>query len=133
MKNVYIVDDDRDIVDAISIVLKSAGYNVGFQNNEENLVENVISFQPDIIILDVIFPENDTAGFEMSRLLKGNDKTKRIPIMMLSAVNEKGMYGFTFSNKDRDESYLPVEEFIEKPIQPEDLLKKVAKIIKSKK
>jgi len=132
MKNVYIVDDDRDIVDAISIVLKSAGYNVGFQNDEENLIENVVSFQPDIIILDVIFPENDNAGFEMSRQLKNDDRTKHIPILMLSAVNEKGMYGFTFSNKDRDDSFLPVEEFVEKPILPDILLKKVAKMINSK-
>jgi hypothetical protein len=51
---------------------------------------------------------------------------------MLSAINEKGMYGFTFSNRDKDESYLPVEEFVEKPIQPEELLRKVAKIIKSR-
>ena len=129
MKNVYIVDDDRDIVDAMSIVLKSAGYNVGFQNDELNLVKNVISFNPDIIILDVIFPENPNAGFEMSRLLKNNKKTKNIPIMMLSAVNEKGLYGFTFSNKDRDESFLPVEEFVEKPIMPDELLKKVAIIL----
>src|SRR4030042_5050965 len=132
MKSVYIVDDDRDIVDAISIVLKSAGYRVGFQNDEENLEENLISFQPDIVILDVIFPENNDAGFEMARLMKANDQTKNIPIMMLSAINEKGMYGFTFSNRDKDESYLPVEEFVEKPIQPEELLRKVAKIIKSR-
>jgi CheY-like chemotaxis protein len=132
MKSVYIVDDDRNIVDAISIVLKSAGYRIGFQNDEENLVDNVISFQPDLIILDVIFPENDHAGFDMSRLLKDNNRTKHIPIMMLSAVNEKGMYGFTFSNRDRDEAYLPVEEFVEKPIAPDDLLKKVSKILKSK-
>jgi two-component system, OmpR family, alkaline phosphatase synthesis response regulator PhoP len=128
MKSVYIVDDDRDIVDSISIVLKSAGYRVGFQNNEEDLLDNVISFKPDVIILDVIFPENNNAGFDMSRLLKSNDKTKNIPILMLSAVNEKGEYGFTFSNDDKDNAFLPVEEFVEKPIPPNELLKKVAKI-----
>lgn len=131
MKKVYIVDDDRNIVDSISIVLTSAGYKVEFQNDEENLIDNVVAFQPDIIILDVIFPENDTAGFDMSRQLKGNDNTKHIPIMMLSAVNEKGAYGFTFSNRDKDDSFLPVEEFVEKPIDPDELLKKVAKIIES--
>ncbi len=130
MKKVYIVDDDKDIVDSISIVLKSAGYEVKFQNNEENLIENVISFNPNIIILDVIFPENDTAGFEMSRKLKSDNRTKNIPILMLSAVNEKGIAGFTFSNRDRDESFLPVEEFVEKPIHPDELLDKVAKMIK---
>jgi CheY-like chemotaxis protein len=132
MKKVYIVDDDRNIVDAISIVLKNAGYNVGFQNDEENLIKNIAAFNPDVIILDVIFPENDNAGFEMARLLKGDDKTKNIPIMMLSAVNEKGMYAFSFSNRDKDSSFMPVEEFVEKPIQPDELLKKLDKILKSK-
>jgi CheY-like chemotaxis protein len=131
MKRVYIVDDDRDIVDAISIVLKSAGYEIGFQNDEDNLVENVVAFRPDIIIMDVIFPENESAGFEMSRELKGNEGTRHIPILMLSAVNEKGMAGFAFSNKDRDESFMPVEEFIEKPIRPDELLKKIAEVLKS--
>ena len=131
MKSVYIVDDDRDIVDSMSIVLKSAGYKVGFQNDEDKLVENVLAFNPDIIILDVIFPENDSAGFEMSRQLKGNAKTSSIPILMLSAVNEKGVAGFTFSNRDRDDSFLPVDEFVEKPIHPEELLKKVARMIET--
>ena len=127
MKSVYIVDDDRNIVDAISIILTSAGYRVGFQNDEENLINNVVAFKPDIIIMDVIFPENDTAGFDMSRQLKGNDSTKHIPIMMLSAVNEKGKSGFAFSNRDKDNSFLPVEEFVEKPIDPAELLKKIKK------
>jgi len=131
MKSVYIVDDDRNIVDAISIILTSAGYRVGFQNDEENLINNVVAFKPDIIIMDVIFPENDTAGFDMSRQLKGNDSTKHIPIMMLSAVNEKGKSGFAFSNRDKDNSFLPVEEFVEKPIDPAELLKKIKKIIES--
>jgi CheY-like chemotaxis protein len=133
MKSVYIVDDDRDIVDSISIVLKSAGYKVGFQNDEEKLIDNVVSFKPDVIILDVIFPENNSAGFDMSRLLKSNEKTKSIPILMLSAVNEKGGYGFTFSNNDRDDAFLPVEEFVEKPIAPNELLKKVAEMTGSRK
>lgn len=133
MKSIYIVDDDQDIVDAITIVLKSAGYRVGFQNEEQNLIENIVSFRPDLIILDVIFPENNTAGFEMSRLIKADEKTKHIPILMLSAVNEKGRSGFTFSNRDRDEAFLPVEEFVEKPIQPDELLKKVVAMTKSAK
>ncbi len=133
MKRIYIVDDDQDIVDALTIVLKSAGYIVGFQNDEQNIVENIGSFKPDLIILDVIFPENNTAGFEMSRMIKADEKIKRIPILMLSAVNEKARSGFTFSNRDRDEAFLPVEEFVEKPIRPDELLKKVDAMTKSAK
>ncbi|MDP8299814.1 MAG: response regulator [Candidatus Tantalella remota] len=128
MKKIYIVDDDKDIIEALTIVLESKGYEVSSQTSEESLIENVKSYDADLVILDVIFPENPSAGFEMARELSRNAGTKEIPILMLSAVNEKGEYGFSFSNRDRDEEYLPVSEFVEKPIQPEALLEKVAKL-----
>ncbi len=122
---VYVVDDDRNIVESLSIVLKSAGYEVGAQYDEENLIENVQKFSPDVVILDVMFPEDDSAGFELARKLKNNSATNRIPVLMLSAINEKGIYTGRFSNRDRDESWLPVQEFVEKPINPKALLAKV--------
>lgn len=131
MKKIYIVDDDRNIVEALSIVLEKEGYEVASQNDEEFLFDNVIAFNPDLIIMDVIFPENSNAGFEMTRQLKKNEQTKKIPILMLSAVNEKGEYGFTFSNRDRDDWFLPVNDFVEKPILPEELLRKVKELTES--
>ncbi|MFH1262920.1 MAG: response regulator [Pseudomonadota bacterium] len=122
---VYIVDDDRNIVESLSIVLKTAGYEIGCQYDEENIVSNVEKFKPDVVILDVMFPEDDSAGFELARKLKTNDSTNRIPILMLSAINEKGIYTGKFSNRDRDPSWLPVQEFVEKPINPKALLAKV--------
>lgn len=121
MSNVYIVDDDNDIVDALTMVLESDGHNIAFQSDPEDVVENAYKFNSDLIILDVIFPEENDAGFKMARLLKHDEKTKEIPVLMLSAVNEKGQYAGTFSNKDRDDVYLPVDQFIEKPISPEKL------------
>lgn len=129
MSKIYIIDDDRDIVDALTIVLESENHEIGFQHDEENAVRNVIDFKADLIILDVIFPENDGAGFEIARKLKHNERTKNIPIAMLSAVNEKGQYSGTFSNADRDDVYLPVDEFVEKPIVPGDLIKLVNKLL----
>lgn len=129
MKRIYIVDDDRNIVESLSIVLKSKGYEVASQNDEENLVPNVRNFNPDLIILDVMFPEDDGAGFGMARLLRKNSQTESIPILMLSAVNERGIYPGKFSNQDRDESWLPVNEFVEKPIKPNELLEKVEKML----
>ena len=125
MSNIYIVDDDRDIIDAVSMVLESEGHNVSFQTNPENVVKNVQKFGADLIILDVIFPEEDDAGFKIARLLRHEEKTKTIPLLMLSAVNEKGQYAGTFSNRDRDEMYLPVDQFVEKPIAPKQLLSMV--------
>jgi DNA-binding response OmpR family regulator len=125
MKKVYIVDDDKSIVESLSIVLKSAGYEVGCQNDDKNVVDNARKFGADLIILDVMFPEDMGAGFEVARSLKGDQHTSGIPILMLSAINERGIYAGTFSNRDRDNTWLPVQEFVEKPVSPRVLLQKV--------
>ena len=129
MSKIYIIDDDRDIVDAMTMVLESENHEIAFQNDEDDVVGNVSDFGADLIILDVIFPENDGAGFEIARKLKHDEKTKNIPIAMLSAVNEKGQYSGSFSNADKDDVYLPVDEFVEKPLVPAELVKLVNKLL----
>lgn len=128
-KKIYIVDDDKNIVESLQIVLEANNYEVLAQYNEENLIENLNLTQPDLIVLDVMFPQDQSAGFTMARNIKNNDKTANIPVLMLSAINEHGVYAGTFSNKDRDDSWLPVNEFIEKPIKPTELLNKIEKYL----
>src|SRR4030067_2676418 len=98
MKKVYVIDDDRDIVESISLVLKSNGYDVSAQYVDENVLENLSGYNPDVIILDVMFPENNSAGFEIARKIKKDEKLSHIPIIMLSAVNERGIYMGQFSD-----------------------------------
>jgi len=129
MSKIYIIDDDRDIVESISIVLKANGYEVAAQYDDRNVVENVMRNNPDLIILDVIFPENSSAGFEIAREIKKEEKLAKIPIIMLSVVNEKGIYIGRFSNQDIDESWLPVTMFLDKPVQPKELLQKVKSVL----
>ncbi|MCX6382910.1 MAG: response regulator, partial [Actinobacteria bacterium] len=92
MKKIYIIDDDRDIVESMSMVLEANGYEVTAQYNDENVTLNVSQYNPDLIILDVMFPENGSAGFEIARDLKRDNNLTNIPIVMLSAVNERGIY-----------------------------------------
>jgi len=129
MKKIYIIDDDRDIVESISMVLKANGYDVSAQYNDENVVENVLKYNPDLIILDVMFPENNSVGFEIAREIKGNDKLTNIPIIMLSAVNEKGIYVGRLTSQDINESWLPVNIFLDKPVQPKELLLQVKSML----
>jgi len=129
MKRIYIIDDDRDIVESMSIVLKKNGYDVSWQYDNDGVVAKVTRAQPDLIILDVMFPEDASAGFEIARALKNEDGLKTIPILMLSAVNERGIYVGKFSNKDLDESFLPVNMFLEKPVRPATLLERVASLV----
>ena len=124
-KKVYIIDDDRDIVDSMSIVLKKNDYEVKAQYDDEKVEENVKAFRPDVIILDVMFPEDSSAGFDIARKLKGNAELQSIPILMLSAINERGIYVGRFSNKDIDSAFMPVNMFLEKPIKPVMLVERV--------
>ena len=129
MKKIYIIDDDRDIVESMSMVLKANGYEVAAQYNDENVIENVSQYNPDLIILDVMFPENNSIGFEIARDLKRNNKLTNIPIIMLSAVNERGIYLGRFTNQDIDETWLPVSKFLDKPVQPKELLLQVKSML----
>ena len=129
MKKIYIIDDDRDIVESISMVLKANGFEVSAQYNDENVIENVSQYNPDLIILDVMFPENSSAGFDIAKDLKRNNKLTNIPIIMLSAVNERGIYMGQFTDQDIDESWLPVSKFLDKPVQPKELLLQVKSML----
>jgi CheY-like chemotaxis protein len=129
MEKIYIIDDDQDIVESISMVLKSDGYEVTAQYNEEDVVENVSKYNPDLIILDVIFPEDSSAGFKIARAIKSDNRLVKIPIIMLSAVNEKGIFMGRFSNQDIDQSWLPVNKFLDKPVQPKELLRLVKSVL----
>jgi len=125
MKKIYLVDDDMDIVEAMTTVLESRGYEIRSQLNGDDLVDNIRSFNPDLIILDVMFPGDEGAGFKMARTIRHHDDIKSKPILMLSAVNDEGNFVGKFSNKDIDDVYIPVTEFCEKPIKPDSLIAKV--------
>ena len=129
MKTIYIVDDDHNIVESMRIVLESQGYQVEAQYDDLNIVANIKRIRPDCILLDVIFPEDDGAGFRMAREIRADEALKTIPLLMLSAVNEKGSYAGTFSNRDRDQEWLPVDEFLEKPLEPTALIAIVNKYV----
>ncbi len=129
MKKVYIIDDDHDIVESMSIVLKSHNYEVAAQYDEVDVEVNVRAVKPDVILLDVMFPENKAAGFEIARRLRADAELSKIPVIMLSAVNDYHLYPGRFSARDLDASWLPVNVFLDKPVSPKALIDKVAELI----
>ena len=87
------------------------------------------SFRPDLVILDVMFPEDPSAGFELARSIQHDDENlKGIPILMLTAINVRFPLGF--GSRDIDEEWLPVSDFLEKPIDLNVLRKKVADLLR---
>jgi len=129
MANILIVDDDLDIIDSLKMILEANGHQVSVKTDPDDLVENVKQAPPDLIILDIIFPENPNAGFAAARELHKVEKVKDIPVLLLSAVNQLSKMSFGFSETDISEDFMPVKGFIEKPVEPAALIAKINEIL----
>ena len=127
MAHIAIVDDDEDFVNAVTTVMRKAGHTVEASLQTEGAIEMMEKRRPDLAILDVMFPEDSAAGFNLARAIAQNEKLKGLPILMLTAVNQK--YPFGFSAKDIDDAWLPASDFVEKPIDFDVLQNKVAEIL----
>lgn len=117
-KTVLIIDDDPDLIAATQAVLEGAGYAVASSLDGTAGLERVRQGGIDCVLLDVMMVR-DTEGFRVAQDLKGDPATAGIPIVMLTSVGQKT--GFEFS-PETDEDYLPVEAFLEKPVDPDRLL-----------
>jgi len=126
-QRILIVDDDPDICEAMRIVLEGGGYEVGTAGNGEEAMASIRGERPGVIILDVMMNE-PREGFFVSRELKKDPKYKDIPILMLTAVKEKT--GLDFKPAAGDEDWLPVEDYLDKPVKPQVLLERVAALLK---
>lgn len=129
MANILIVDDDLDIVDSMQMILEANGHQVSVKTDTDDLVAGVMQTSPDLIILDVIFPGDPNAGFKAARELNKADRVKDIPVLMLSAVNQMSKMSFGFSESDISEDFMPVNAFLEKPVEPKVLLAKVGELL----
>jgi len=129
-KKIFIVDDDGDIIDAVSMVLTKHGYKVAHSLTASDALTKVKKERPDLILLDVMFPEDSSKGFELSRLFHHDPAVKDIPVVILSAINIRFKLGF--SKKEVDEDWMPVKEFLEKPVEPEKLVAVIAKVLEGK-
>ncbi|NDJ76606.1 MAG: response regulator [Chloroflexi bacterium] len=125
-QKVLIIDDDPDVVLSLRMPLESAGYEVHEAGSQAEGLVAVESVKPDLIILDVMM-DTHTAGFQLAQKLHAPDapeETRRIPILMVTAVHQTTPLRF-----EPDSDYLPVDGFIDKPIDPKTLLAEVAKLL----
>lgn len=129
MSYVLIIDDDEDFASAVATVIKKVGHEVGIELSTKTAETSIQKKKPDLIILDVMFPENDSEGFEFARQLRNmHEAGHHIPVLMLTAINSKAPLGF--SAKDIDDAWLPVDDFVEKPIDFKILEQKLNKLLK---
>ena len=133
MSKILIVDDDPDIVLAVRMSLEAEGHEVIEAVSGADGIEKIKSEEPDLIILDVMM-ETKTEGFQLALKLRSQDPSseyiqyKNIPILMLTAIHSTTPLKF-----EPDIDYLPVEIFVDKPIDPDDLVGKVEWLLSQEK
>ncbi|RPI67914.1 MAG: response regulator [Ignavibacteriales bacterium] len=120
MALIAIIDDDPDILEVSSLILTSKGFKVITAKNPADGFKIVIENSPDLIILDVMMDEQDD-GFFLAQ--KFRREKINIPILMFSSVSQAT--GMEYGKSD----LIPVDEFLEKPVSPQELLEKIEKLL----
>ena len=123
---ILVVDDDMDIRDSFQAILESRQYSVVTAANKSQGMEKAKTEKPDLFILDVMM-DTYQDGFDMARELKQDPEFKDTPILMSTGVSEKT--GIDFKSSAGDADWMPVDGFLEKPVQPETLIAEVEKLL----
>ena len=130
MPKILIVDDDPDILDAISMIMESRGYQVVTARDGIECLVVLRAEKPDLMILDLLMPKMD--GFGVLKELQDPrwSKFKNVPKLILSSVKEEAA-----SRRYELETSLEldVDDYIEKPISPDILLERVSNLLKKSK
>jgi CheY-like chemotaxis protein len=126
---ILIIDDNQDMALAVSMPLEAAGYQVAWAQSGHEGLDKILELAPDLIVLDVMM-ETGIAGFQVSLALRSPDpgspyaRFRDMPILMLTAIHTTTSLRF-----GPDEAYLPVDDFVEKPVDADILLEKVKTLL----
>jgi len=122
-KTILIIDDDIDLVEILRVTLEAQGFRVIDAQTGERGLSMAQEQDPDLILLDVMMSRVDE-GFHVAYELRSKEITAETPIIMLTAVSDRT--GFDF-DPAKDKDFLPVNEFLLKPVSPRSLVDMVRK------
>jgi len=125
-KKILVVDDDADQCQMSKAILETEGYSVATASSETEALGALEGDLPDLLILDVMMEHLD-GGFVLCQKVKADPRTRHIPVIMVTGIRETMPVDFS---PGADGDYLPAEAFLEKPINPAVLLKKVKALLR---
>ena len=121
-RTILLVDDDDVFVEAVTAVLETR-YRVRRAANGTEGLRMIAEERPDLVILDVMM-DHLSEGFDVARTLRNDPATADLPIIMLTGVDQ--VYNVRM---EVDESWVPCDRYLEKPVAPGELLQHVAEIL----
>ncbi len=120
MSKILIVDDDPDLVEAVTMILESKDYDVIAAYGGIEGLEKAKTEEPDLIVLDVMMPDKD--GYAVCKELKADPKYGKIPILLLTAVVSK-----ISTTRYTQQMGLETEadDYVDKPVEPAELVRRI--------
>lgn len=128
MARLMIIDDDVELADNNATLLRKHGHEVSALYATKDAAKKIAAVKPDLVILDVMFPDNPVAGFDLVREIRNTPAIKDLPVLLLTGINQE--FPMDFSAKDIDPEWMPVQDFMEKPVKIIPLLKKIERLLK---
>ncbi len=125
MPKIIVIDDDEDLLLATQLALEAHNFQVETYSTAQEGVSKILSVKPDLIVLDVIM-ETDYEGFEVARTLREEHNLRDLPIIMFSNIHSLKKIPYRFAP---DEEYLPVDVFLDKPIEAEALVRTIKELL----
>jgi CheY-like chemotaxis protein len=126
---ILIVDDDPDLTVVLKTVLEGENYVVDSAPGRAEGMEKLQAEKPDLLLLDVMMA-TWSDGFEMAREIRKNPDYKDMPNIMLTGVEQRT--GIGFKSTAGDPEWLPVDAFLDKPVEPQVLIAEVKKVLSDK-
>ena len=126
-RKLLIIDDDPDFVDGIRSILKTANYEVDVAYNPKDGFQALQSKPYDLLLLDIMMGRG-AEGVMIARKIRKDPKLRDIPVLIITGIREQ--MAFLFPGQAVHPHFVPVDELVEKPVEPQMLLEKVSTLLK---
>ncbi len=122
------IDDDPDFVEGIKAILVSADYEVEVRHNPKDGFEALKSNPPDLLLLDIMMGRG-AEGIMLARKIRKDPVLREIPVLIITGIREQMAY--LFPGEPVHPRFVPVDELVEKPVEPQFLLDRVSALLKA--
>jgi DNA-binding response OmpR family regulator len=123
LKCILCVEDEPEMIDLIRLILGRRGFEVKGAGGGVEGLDMIRQDPPDLVLLDLMMPDMD--GWEVYQQMKADEKTKHIPVIVVTAKAQS-------IDKVLGLHIAKVDDYITKPFSPQDLMNSVDKVLKSK-
>ena len=127
-KRLLIIDDDPDFVDAIRSILEGANYHVDVAHNPKDGLEALHTRAYDLLLLDIMMGRG-AEGIMIARKMRRDVRLREIPVLIITGIREQ--IAFLFPGQPLHPHFMPVDELVEKPVEPQFLLERVQALLQA--